>query len=347
MKVVIDVFGGDNAPNSTVLGSIKALNKCADLKMVLCGDEEKINEILKTQNYDATRIEIIDAKEVITNNESPTSAIRTKRESSLVKALDKLRLDEEVVGFVGAGSTGAVLTGAFMKLGRIKGISRPALCPILPTINGGKVAIIDCGANMDSKPINLCHFALMGSAYLKKVFGIENPRVALLSVGVEDEKGNELVKSTFPILKEMKNINFVGNMESRDLLSGNYDLIVTDGFAGNVLLKSTEGAILNLLKLIKKEIKSRTLSKIGYLFMKKSFDNLKSVLDYNDKGGAVLLGCKKLVVKSHGSSGEDSICASILQVVDMHKAEVCKVIEEEINSCNLDEILEKLEAKNE
>ena len=340
MKVVIDVFGGDNAPQSTVLGALKALEICPELSVVLSGDETQITAILSQNKHDAGRIEIIDAKEVITNNESPTSAIRTKRESSLVKALDALRLNDEIVGMVSAGSTGAVLTGAFMKVGRIKGISRPALCPILPTIQDGKsVMICDCGANVDSKPINLCHFALMGNAYLKNVYKVENPKIALLSVGAENEKGNELVKSTFPLISQMENINFVGNMESRDLLSGEYDLIVTDGFAGNVLLKSTEGAILNLLKLIKKEIKARTLSKVGYLFMKKSFDNLKSVLDYNNKGGAVLLGCKKLIVKSHGSSGAESICASILQVVEMHNAKVCEVIEQEIANCNLDAIL--------
>lgn len=336
IKVVIDCFGGDEAPLEIVKGAVDALNDNDNLFMVLVGDEDKIKSLLTEFNYTGNNYSIVDAKEIIENNESPTSAIRTKRDSSLVRAFDELRTLDDIAGFVGAGSTGAVLTAAFMKLGRIKGVSRPALCPILPTVKGGQVAIIDCGANMDTKPINLVHFALMGNAYLKSVFGIENPRIALLNVGVEEHKGNELSKQVFDCLKSIKGINFVGNMEARELLSGEYDLVVTDGFAGNVLLKSTEGAILSLLKMLKKEIKSSKLSMFGSLFMKKSFRNLKKNIDYNNKGGAVLLGCKKIVVKSHGSSKALSIKASIEQVMDMYNAKVVDKIEDAISNTKVD-----------
>ena len=237
---------------------------------------------------------------------------------------------------VSTGSTGAVLTGGFLKIGRIKGVSRPALCPILPTRKGGVVSICDCGANVDSKPINLVHYAIMANAYIKNVFHVENPRVALLSVGTEDHKGNELTKSVLPILKEMEGINFVGNMEARDLLTGDYDLVVTDGFAGNVLLKSTEGAVSSILGMLKEEIKSSKLSKIGYLFMRKSFKNLKRKMDYNNKGGAVLLGTKKIIMKGHGNSKAKSVSVCLHQVVDMHKANVCGIISDEINNIKVE-----------
>lgn len=339
IKVVLDVFGGDYAPLETVKGAVLALEENKELELVLTGDENKILEVLKTLKYDQSRISIINAPEVVTNDDVPTSAIRTKTNSSLVKALETLKEQEDVVGLVSAGSTGAVLTGAFMKLGRIKGISRPALCPILPTAKGGVVAIMDCGANMDSKPINLVHFAIMANAYVKSNYGIENPRIALLSVGVEDHKGNELVKQTFPLLKQVKGINFVGNMEARELLSGDYDIVITDGFAGNVLLKSTEGAIANLLSMLKSDIKSSAMSTVGAMFMKGTFKRLKGTLDYSKHGGAVFLGCKKLIVKSHGNSKAQSIKASIFQVVEMYKANVTKVIEEEVSKIDLSEIV--------
>ncbi len=334
-KVVLDVMGGDNAPYEIIKGGVESVIRDPNLDVIMVGKEDIIKNELSKYDYNPLQISIIDAQDEITNDDVPTVAIRQKSESSLVKTINELRTNEEVVGMVSAGSTGAVLTGAFLKLGRIKGVSRPALCPILPTVNGGIVSIVDCGANMDTKPINLVHFALMANAYLKNVYKIENPRVALLNVGTEDHKGNELCKAVFPMLKELKEINFVGNMEARDLLSGNYDIVVTDAFAGNVLLKSTEGAILNLLTMLKKEIKSSVSSKIGYLFMKKSFKNLKNTIDYNKKGGAVLLGCKKLVVKSHGSSKATSIAESIKQVVDMHLANLTEGIEASLKNLNL------------
>lgn len=335
-RVIIDGMGGDNAPIETVKGSVLAVNRDKDLHVIIVGDEEKILSILNNESYNKEQISIIASTDIITNDDVPTVAIRQKTESSLVKTINELRLNDEVVGMVSGGSTGAVLTGAFLKLGRLQGVSRPALCPILPTKKGGIVAICDCGANMDSKPQNLVHYALMGNAYLKNVYGIENPRVALLNVGTEDHKGNELCKEVFPLLKNLEGINFVGNMEARELLSGDYDLVVTDAFAGNVLLKSTEGAILSLLSMLKKEIKASFWSKIGYLFMKKSFKNLKKTIDYNEKGGACLLGCKKLVIKSHGSSSAQSFCESIMQVVEAHKGDVVGKIASDIEKINME-----------
>jgi len=338
IKIVVDAFGGDNAPNEVVSGVVSAINSNEKLHIILTGKEEVLMEVLSGYKYNDSQISIIDAREVISNNESATEAIRQKKDSSLVKALDCAKEDDEVVGIISAGSTGAVLTGAFMKLGRMKGVLRPALCPIIPTAQGTITSICDCGANVDCKPEYLHQFAIMGNAYLK-VLGVKNPRVALLNVGTEDHKGDVRSKETFELLKNSSSkINFVGNMEARDLLSGDYDLVVTDGFAGNVLLKSTEGAIKNLLTIMKNEIKASFFSKIGALFMKKTFKNIKKGFDYSNHGGAVLLGCKKLVVKSHGSSTAKNFLTCINQVVTMAEG---KLVE------NISKSLEKVEMSNE
>lgn len=335
IKIVVDAFGGDNAPNEIVRGAIKAINENKDIHIILSGKQEVLEEVLKEYKYSKEQISILNASDVITNDDVPTTAIRQKKDSSLVKALDETKTNDEVVGLISAGSTGAVLTGAFMKLGRIQGIHRPALCPILPTVTGGITSICDCGANMDCKPEYLEQFSFMGSAYLE-VLGIKNPRVALLNVGTEDHKGDARTKETFELLSNKKEvINFVGNMEARDLLTGDYDLVVTDAFAGNVLLKSTEGAIKSLLSLLKKEISSRALSKLGYLFMKKSFKNIKNNFDYSKQGGAVLLGCKKLLVKAHGNSKCDSIYACINQVVTMSEGKLIEKISENLNQAGI------------
>ncbi len=335
-KIVLDTMGGDNSPFAQVEGAVIAVNADKDLHVILSGDEKAITNELSKYSYNVNQISIINAPDVITNDDTPTVAIKQKTESSLVKAFDELKNNDDVVAIVSTGSTGAVLTGGFLKIGRIKGVSRPALCPILPTKTGGVVSICDCGANVDSKPINLVHYTIMANAYMKNVFHIDNPRVALLSIGTEDHKGNELTKSVLPILKDMEGINFVGNMEAREILSGDYDLVVTDGFSGNVLLKATEGAIVTLLGMLKEEISGSVMSKFGYLFMRKTFKNLKLRMDYNNKGGAVLLGTKKIVIKGHGSSKAKSVSMCILQAVEMYKANVCGIIEKEINSIKVD-----------
>lgn len=316
IKIVVDAMGGDNAPQEIVKGALAALEQDKALKVVLTGDEGKIKNSLSGQKYDASRLEIVHCTEVITNDDAPTVAIRQKKDSSLVVALKILKEDEEAKGFVSAGSTGAVLTGALLRVGRIRGISRPAVCPALPTAKGGKVLIIDAGANAECKPVNLVHFAIMGTAYAKAA-GVENPRVGLVTNGTEDHKGDPLHQESYKLLKTLKDINFVGNVEGRDIMSGDIDVAVCDGFSGNIALKTAEGTALAVMSVIKQNIKASFRAKLGYaLFMGGAFKKIKKVLDYSKYGGAVLLGIEKVVVKSHGSSKAESVCASILQARD-------------------------------
>ncbi len=324
MKIVVDAFGGDNAPVEIVEGAVLAVEEKKDLQVVLTGREDKIKEIL---NGRTERLEIVQANDVISNDDAPTLAIRQKKDSSLVKAFDLLKENDDIVGLVSAGSTGAVLTGAILKIGRIKGISRPALCPILPTIKPNKtVMICDSGANVDCKSEHLLHFAIMASAYASAMTGNENPKVALLNNGVEEHKGNELCKETYPLLKKLP-INFVGNIEAREVMSGDVDVIVTDGFAGNVLLKSVEGVASGMSKMLKAEAKKNVFSMIGAVMMKK-FKGLKEKMDINKYGGAPFLGCKKLVVKTHGSAKREVIKNTILQVAKLHENHLNEKIEE-------------------
>jgi len=256
----------------------------------------------------------VHAPEVISNDEAPTLAIRQKKNSSIVVGFDLLSSRDDVAGFISAGSTGAVLTGATLKVGRIKGVLRPALAPELPNLMGAKTLLIDSGANVDAKPEYLVQFAIMGSEYMKAMYGIKEPRVALVSVGTEDHKGSEFTKSVFAQLKELPNINFVGNMEARDALSGKFDVIVCDGFTGNILLKSAEGGVDALTTILKEEIKGLGLKgKLGYVMLKKAFKKVKARLNYTDRG-ACFLGVKKLVLKSHGSSKAETIYSCVRQV---------------------------------
>ena len=336
-KIVVDGYGGDNAPVEVVKGVKMALDKIPNLKIVLTGKTEELTSLAKENGISLTdgRLEIIDAPDVITNDESPTVAIKTKKDSSLVRAFDLLKENEDIIGLVSAGSTGAVLTGGFLKIGRIKGVSRPVLAPVIPTANGKYVVLTDSGANMDCKPINLLHFALMASKYAEVMFGTKNPKVALMSVGVEDHKGNELVKKTFPYMSQIS-INFVGNMEARDLLSGDYDVVVADGFAGNVALKSCEGTLQTLLGILKNDIKSHFLSKLGYLFMKGTFRRLKEKFDYNNNGGSPFLGINKIVVKCHGSSSKSTFYHTIKQAFDLGQSDMIKEISTSLNNVNID-----------
>ncbi len=328
-KVVLDIFGADRGPEVIIEGGLDALKIYSDICVVFVGDADIVSDLLKKYEYDQTRVEIIDAKEQITNDESPTVAIRAKKESSLVKAFEEVKSNPEVIGMVSTGSTGAVLTGGIFKIGRIKGVFRPALCPLLPTSTGGKVCVIDCGANMDCKPEYLAQFAIMGSEYMKSE-GVENPRVALVSVGVEDKKGNDLTHATFNLLKKLP-INFVGNMEARDALSGQFDVLVCDGFVGNVLIKSVEGTAKMVSGLLVKEIKSSLSAKIGYaLFMRKTFERFKASMDYHAVGGSAFLGIEKVLVKSHGSSKAKTITASIGQIVRMSKLDSIERIKKAI-----------------
>jgi glycerol-3-phosphate acyltransferase PlsX len=328
MKIVLDVYGGDYAPSEILKGAVMALNCEKFLSLILVGKEAEIKQELLKIGCDMSRIDIINADEVITNDDVPTVAIKNKKNSSLVTALNTLKERNDVAGLVSAGSTGAVLAGGIFILGRIKGVSRPALAPLLPTVNESNVLLIDCGANVDCKPINLVEFAIMGSEYMKHICKLKNPRVALLSNGVEDKKGNELNKEAFKLL-EQTDINFVGNMEARDCLSGNYDVLVTDGFAGNIALKSLEGTAVSIFTVLKKGIKSLR-AKIGAFLLKGVFKDLKKKLDYNNNGGAPFLGVEKIIIKSHGASKAKSICASILQAKQMAESGLIDSIRQSI-----------------
>ncbi|MBO5344438.1 MAG: phosphate acyltransferase PlsX [Clostridia bacterium] len=266
----------------------------------------------------------------------PTMAIRRKKDSSLVAALDILKNREDVIGMISAGSTGAVLAGGLFVVGRIDGVKRPALSPFMPTVNGGKVLLIDCGANVDCKPEYLQQFAIMGSIYVREMLGIEHPRVGLISNGVEDHKGNEQIHQTFELLKNTKEINFKGNMEAREMFSGEYDVLVCDGFTGNVAMKAAEGTLNTFMSVMKQEVKAGSLkTKIGALLMKKVFKNLKKRLNYTEVGGSPFLGINKILVKSHGSSKAKTIYSCVLQVIDIHNSNYIEKMKEGIKNSSI------------
>ncbi len=330
IKVVVDAFGGDRSPEVNVKGAIKAVNEINDLEVVFTGDEDILKEQLKNYTYDDKRVSIVDAKEVISCEEKPTEAIKNKKNSTMCVAFDMLKNDESVNAMVSIGSSGAILAGGVLKIGRIKGVKRPAFCPILPTMADGIVAICDSGSNVDCSPEYLNQFATMGSVYVEKAFGVKNPRVALLNVGVESEKGDLLRKETYQLLTQNKNINFVGNMESRDAISGEYDLIVCDGFSGNVLIKTIEGTAIELLKKIKKTFTKSLKNKLGALLLKKDVYELKNYMDYNNYGGAVLLGASKTIIKGHGGSKFNAIYNCVKQAYTIEKNKLNEEIAEVI-----------------
>ena len=338
MKIIIDAFGGDYSPEEIVRGAITSVNLIPDVEIILTGDKEKIENILKQENYSGDRIEIVHAPDVISNDESPTMAIRRKTESSLVKALTLLKERDDIIGMISAGSTGAVLSGGLFIVGRMQGVKRPALSPFLPTVTGGKTLLIDCGANVDCKPEYLVQFAIMGSIYVKAMLGIENPRVGLISNGVEDHKGNEQIHQTFELLKNTKDINFVGNMEAREMLSGDYDVLVADGFTGNVAMKSAEGTIKAFMQILKNEVADSGLKgKLGPLMMKGVFKKIKARMNYTDVGGSPFLGLNKILIKSHGSSKAKTIYSCVLQVIDIYKSNYIENMREGIKNSSIAE----------
>ena len=330
IKILIDCFGGDHCPQAPVEGALAALSKNPELYVMLCGDEAILQKELEGKTYDSSRVEIVHAPEVIGCDEKPTDVVRLKRNSSMMKAIILLRDRDDISAMVSTGSTGALVTGALVRLGRIPGVIRPAFCPILPTMDGGIVGICDSGANVEVTPAHLRQFAIMASLYMENVYGVEKPRVALLNVGKEAEKGDETRQEAYKLLEETEGLNFVGNMESRDLLSGNYNVVVADGFSGNVLVKTTEGTALELLKKLKKEIFSRTIYKIGALLMKKMFTDMKEFMNYQNYGGSVLLGTSKVVVKGHGSSKAVAVEKCIEQAYRMEVSKLSDKIEKEI-----------------
>jgi glycerol-3-phosphate acyltransferase PlsX len=330
IKILIDCFGGDHSPQAPVDGALAALAKNPELYLILTGDETLLQKELAGKSYDTSRLEIVHAPEVIGCDEKPTDVIRLKRNSSMMKAIILLRDRDDIAAMVSTGSTGALVTSALVRLGRIPGVIRPAFCPLLPTMDGGIVGICDSGANPEATAVHLRQFAIMASLYLENVYGVRQPRTALLNVGREPEKGDDIRRETYRLLQETPSVNFVGNMESRDLLSGAYDLVVADGFSGNVLVKTTEGTAIELLKKLKKDIYSRSLYKLGALLMKKMFMEEKEFMNYQNYGGSVLLGTEKVVVKGHGSSKAVAVEKCIEQAYRMETSRLSAKIEAEI-----------------
>ncbi len=334
MKIIVDIGGCDH-PERVTLGAYNAAAAHPDYDIVAVGDEAAISEYLEEKNK-LGNFYVEHAPDVITNNDSPTRAIRQKPDSSLVKAINCLNSDD-AIGLVSGGSTGAVLTATTLLVGRIKGVHRAVLASLMPTAVDGKlVCVADCGANVDCNPEFLPQFALMAHYYVKAMFGIENPVVGLLSNGTEDKKGDERTKAAFPLIKELP-INFAGNMEARDTLTGKYDIIVCDGFAGNVLIKSVEGTAKMVMSLVKEAITSSTKAKLGALLIKKPIYALKDKMNYHAYGGAAFLGLKKIVVKTHGSSNEISTSASVNNIIRLHEHKIIDEIKAGIAAQKSDE----------
>lgn len=334
MRIAVDAMGGDNAPEAIVSGSLMALREI-DSDIVLIGKEDVIKNELEKNKADFKRIEIVDADEVITNEEKPVQAIRKKKSSSMVVGFELLK-KKEVDAFVSAGNTGALLAGSLLKIGRIKGIDRPALAPIYPTKKGFSL-LVDAGANADCKARNLLEFSIMGSAYLEKVLDIKAPKVGIVNIGTEEGKGNKLVTEAYEAIKN-SNINFYGNVEARDIPDGVVDVMVCDGFVGNVILKLTEGVAMSLTSMLKEVFTKNLISKICALILKGGLKELGSKLDYTEYGGAPLLGVKRPVVKAHGSSNAKAIKNAIKYGEIFSKKGVIQKIEEEINKIGADNV---------
>ena len=328
VHIYLDAMGGDSAPQCTIDGAIEALRADADLKITLGGPKDEIEKLLANCDDVRSRIAVDDCTEIITNHDAPVMAIRTKKQSAQVKGMLLVR-EGGADGFVSAGSTGATLAGGMFRLGRIEGVERPALAPLLP--NGrGFFCLIDCGANVDCLPAYLPQFGIMGSAYLKAVRGVENPRVGLVNIGAESEKGNALVKAAYPLMEKAP-FNFIGNVEGRDITADVADVVVCDGFSGNLILKFMEGVAGTLLGMIKKEIKADFRSTLGGLMAKPAFRRVKKAMDYTEVGGAPLLGVKGVVVKAHGSSNAHAIACAIRQATIMVRKNLVASIEQEIS----------------
>lgn len=325
--IALDCMGGDNAPGEIVKGAVLAANENKGMLIKLVGREDDIKKEL--EKYPSSdKLEIVDAKEVIETGEPPVAAIRKKKDSSLVKCMYMVKKGE-ADAMVSAGSTGANLVGGHVIIGRIKGVERPPLAPLIPTKTGFSL-LIDCGANVDARPSHLLQFAKMGSVYMENVVGIKNPKVALVNIGAEEEKGNALVKETYPLLKEMEGINFIGNIEARDIPNGDADVIVCDAFVGNVILKLYEGVASVLIDKIKGSMMSSIKTKIGALLIKKDLKKTLKGFSLEEHGGAPLLGLNGLLVKTHGSSKAIEIKNSILQCITFNELDINNKFKEKL-----------------
>ena len=320
VKVAVDAMGGDNAPGEIVKGAVDAVCAEKKIKVFLVGKEEQVKAELSKYTYPQEQVEVVNATEVIAMAEPPVAAIRGKKDSSIVKGLYMVR-EGKCDAFVSAGSTGAVLAGGQVIVGRSKGGERPPLAPLIPTEKGASL-LIDCGANVDAKPSQLVQFAKMGSIYMENVMGIKNPKVGIVNIGAEEEKGNALVKETFPMLKACSDINFIGSIEARDIPAGAADVVVCEAFVGNVVLKLYEGVGSTLIKKVKGGMMVNLRSKIGALLVKPALKQTLKAFDLEQYGGAPLLGLKGLVVKTHGSSKAVEIKNTILQCVTFKEQDI-------------------------
>lgn len=328
VRVVVDAMGGDNAPLEIVKGAVQAVNSHADIHVILTGIRDDVERELKKYDYPSDRIEVVHTSMVIETAEPPVAAIRSKKDSSIVVGLTMVRRGE-ADAFVSAGSSGAILVGGQVIVGRVRGVDRPALAPLIPT-QKGVALLIDCGANVDARPFHLVQFARMGSIYMENVVGVKNPRVGIVNIGAEEEKGNALVKETFPLLKECTDINFIGSVEARDIPAGACDVVVCEAFTGNVILKLYEGVGATLIKMIKGSMMQSLRTKIGALLVKPALKNTLKSFDSSEYGGAPLLGLKGLVVKTHGSSTAKEVEHSIYQCAQFKEQRINEKIKEHI-----------------
>ncbi|WP_062319878.1 phosphate acyltransferase PlsX [Halolactibacillus sp. JCM 19043] len=326
MRIVIDAMGGDHAPEAIVKGAMLATKAHKDLTIILVGDESKIQSFLTSTE----RIEMIHTTTVISGDDEPVKAVRRKKDASLVLMANEVK-EHRADACISAGNTGALMSAGLFQVGRIKGIERPALSPTLPTIDQKGFVLLDVGANVEAKPKHLLQYGIMGSIYAEKVRGIKQPRVGLLNVGTEDNKGTELTKEAFQLLQQAP-INFVGNVEARDLLSGVADVVVTDGFSGNIALKTVEGTAMNMFKMLKATFMSSLKTKLAAAVLKKDLKGLKDQLDYAEYGGAALFGLKAPVVKAHGSSNDRAIYSAIKQTMTMVEHRVSETIADTVQS---------------
>ncbi|MBE6031500.1 MAG: phosphate acyltransferase PlsX [Firmicutes bacterium] len=329
MKIVIDAMGGDNAPKAVVEGAVLALQDIND-EIILVGDEDRIGvELLDFRGkYDPERLTIKHASEVITNDEAPVKAIRSKKDSSMVVGINMVKNGEADL-FISAGSTGALMAGGLFILGRIQGIDRPAITSVYPILGSRPSLLVDAGANSECKPNNLLEFAVMGSIYMEKVIGIKNPRVGLVNIGSEETKGSTLTKAAYELI-DKSNVNFVGNVEARDVPKGACDVIVCDGFVGNVILKLTEGLAWNILKYVKQKFTQGLKAKMGAALLANKLMEIKGDFDYSEYGGAPILGVKGPIVKMHGSSSANGVKNTIIKAIPYAENNVVQIIQNSV-----------------
>jgi len=329
LRIVIDAMGGDQAPEEIVKGAVDAVKSFSDLTCILTGKEGKINRILDNYEYNVDSIEVVDASQVVTMSDKPSEVLRKKKDSSLIVGTNLVK-DNNAEALISAGNTGAVMASGIFNIGRVSEVKRPPIATVFPS-KIGKTIVLDAGANVDSNPQHLIQFAIMGQIYAEQVLNITNPRVGLLSIGEEKEKGNKLNKNTYKLMeKESKINNFIGNIEGRDIFKGNCDVVVCDGFVGNIVLKTTEGVASFVFDLLKETLTKNLKSKLGAMLLKDELKKMKEKVDYKQYGGAPLLGLQGLVIISHGSSDSQAIFSAIKVAREAIQNNVVQIIENKL-----------------